>query len=93
MLNNVKRRKLSVWFAMLAAAGLAAGLTLSAQAGTARQDPTIRGAGTSMLRGGTGFPDFKPLITKFAFSFSRRRGRLRMPGAGASRAGRETRER
>jgi hypothetical protein len=69
MLNNVKRRKLSVWFAMLAAAGLAAGLTLSAQAGTARQDPTIRGAGTSMLRGGTGFPDFKPLITKFAFSF------------------------
>ncbi len=69
MLNNVKRRKLSVWLATLPAAGLAAGLTLSAQAGTAKQDPAIRGAGTTMARGGTGAPEFKPIITKFAFSY------------------------
>src|SRR5712692_3037652 len=67
--GNVKRRKLSVWLATLPAAGLAAGLTLSAQAGTAKQDPAIRGAGTTMARGGTGAPEFKPIITKFAFSF------------------------
>jgi len=69
MFERMTKRKLSLWLALLAAAGLAAGLTLSAQAGTAKQDPAIRGAGTSMARGGTGAPEFKPIITKFAFSF------------------------
>lgn len=69
MFERMTRRKLGVWFAMLAAAGLAAALTISAQAGTAKQGPAIRGAGTSMLQGGTGAPKFTPVITTFAFSF------------------------
>jgi hypothetical protein len=69
MFKEITRRRLSLWFVLLAAAGLAAGLTLSAQAGTAKRDPAIHGAGTTMARGGTGAPEFKPLLTKFAFSF------------------------
>src|SRR5712691_3157152 len=69
MFKRMTRRTLSVWFAMLAAAGLAAALTISAQAGTVKQAPAIQGAGTSMARGGTGAPKFTPVITKFAFSY------------------------
>ena len=69
MFDRISRRKRSVWLATLAAAGLAAALTISAQAGTAKEGPAIRGAGTSMLRGGTGAPKFTPVITKFAFSY------------------------
>ncbi len=91
MLDNVKRRKLSVWLATLTTAGLAAGLTPSAQAGTAKQDPAIRGAGTSMLRGGTGAPKFTPVITKFAFSFRGGEGGFEclalVPSAPAGKAG------
>jgi hypothetical protein len=74
MFERTTRRKLSAWFALLAAAGLAVGLTLSAQAGTAKQDPAIRGAGTTMARGGTGAPEFKPLLTKFAFAYRNGQG-------------------
>jgi hypothetical protein len=69
MFKRMTRRTLGVWFAMLAAAGLAAALTISAQAGTVTQTPAIRGAGTAMVRGGTGAPKFTPLTTKFAFSY------------------------
>ncbi|MFN2490947.1 MAG: hypothetical protein ABR529_14690 [Actinomycetota bacterium] len=37
-----------------------------AQAGS-RAAPVIRGAGTTMLEGGTGEPSFTPVITKLAF--------------------------
>ena len=69
MFERMTRRKLSLWLALLAAAGLAAALTVSAQARPAKRAPAIRGAGTSMLQGGTGAPDFTPVITKFAFSY------------------------
>src|SRR5712691_12269481 len=69
MFKRMTRRTLGVWFAMLVAAGLAAALTISAQAGTVKQAPAIRGAGTGMVRGGTGAPKFTPLTTKFAFSY------------------------
>jgi len=69
MLERNTRRTLGVSFAMLAAAGLAAALTISAQAGTVKQALAIQGAGTSMARGGTGAPKFTPVITKFAFSY------------------------
>ena len=69
MFERMTRKRLSVWLVLLAAAGLTAALTVSAQARTVKQNPAIRGAGTSMARGGTGAPEFKPIITKFAFSF------------------------
>src|SRR5438132_12704056 len=95
MLERNTRRTLGVSFAMLAAAGLAAALTISAQAGTVKQAPAIRGAGTSMARGGTGAPKFTPVITKFAFSYRGREGGFeclalppaapaRQPGSGPS---------
>ena len=91
MLDNIKRRKFSVWLATLAAAGLAAVLTVSAQARPAKRDPAIRGAGTSMLRGGTGAPKFTPVITKFAFSYRGGQGGFEClalaPGAPAGKPG------
>jgi hypothetical protein len=47
-----------------------------AQANTADDEPagTIRGGGTSIVRGGTGAPSFDPVITKFAFSWSDGKG-------------------
>ena len=52
------------------------GLTILARAGTSRaggghdhQSGAIRGAGTSIVRGGTGPQTFAPVLTKFGFSW------------------------
>ena len=50
-------------------------------AGSARGDDEderlrIRGAGTSMVEGGTGAPDFDPVITKFGFHWNGKSGDL-----------------
>jgi hypothetical protein len=50
--------------------------TILAQADTTDDEPagTIRGGGTSIVRGGTGAPSFDPVTTKFAFSWGEGKG-------------------
>jgi hypothetical protein len=50
--------------------------TMLAQANTAGDEhaATIRGGGTSLVRGGTGSPSFTPVMTKFAFSWRNGQG-------------------
>ena len=69
MSDRITRRRLSALAATLAVIGLAAALTIPAQAGDGKHGSGIQGAGTSMLRGGTGAPNFTPVLTKFAFSY------------------------
>lgn len=52
----------------------AAAWTVIAQAGSGEKAPDVKGAGTTMLEGGTGPPSFTPVITKVAFHWSKGRG-------------------
>jgi hypothetical protein len=63
------RRRRSVHVLILTALLCAAALSwgLLAQAGDSSAGLNARGGGTTMVRGGTGAPDFTPVITKFAF--------------------------
>jgi hypothetical protein len=53
-------------------------LATSASAGgeTADEGHRVRGAATTMLEGGTGAPDFVPVLTKLAFHWNGSRGDL-----------------
>ena len=50
--------------------------TLLAQASNKSGGPSIRGAGTTIVEGGTGSPSFAPLITKVAFRWRGGEGRF-----------------
>jgi hypothetical protein len=43
---------------------------IPAGGGSASGSPTIRGAGTTIVQGGTGNPDFVPVLTKLAFHWN-----------------------
>jgi uncharacterized protein with beta-barrel porin domain len=67
--------------------------TMLAQANTADDEhaAAIRGAGTSLVSGGTGSPDFAPVMTKFAFWWRDGKGRFEclalVPSAAAGKPG------
>lgn len=68
--------KLRSLIAVLVIAAIAAGT----QVALGREDPVghlrIRGGATTMLEGGTGAPDFTPVLTKLAFHWNGRTGDL-----------------
>jgi len=73
-MRNRRASKLVLLAAILVIAAL--GLAIFARAGTTRAGRShdhgsgaIRGAGTSLVRGGTGAPAFAPVLTKFGFSW------------------------
>jgi hypothetical protein len=72
----IKRRGLKALVGMVIAAAVAlAALAPSVTpADNERDGRSFRGAGTTMVEGGTGSPDFQPIITKVAFHW--------LPGAG-----------
>jgi hypothetical protein len=67
----VKRRSLRTLLAGVIVAGAVLMVGLIAPSGTPAGDEqdggSVRGAGTTMLEGGTGAPSFTPVITKVAF--------------------------
>jgi hypothetical protein len=70
----VKTRAFRILVLLALAVGVALSMSLLAQARTAGGDDdddngsrSIRGAGTTMVQGGTGPPSFTPLLTKVAF--------------------------
>jgi hypothetical protein len=67
-----RKRRLAALVTVALVTGVALAVALVAQAGTqVRSDDenkgAVRGAGTTMLEGGTGAPSFTPLLTKVAF--------------------------
>lgn len=66
--------------ASLIAALVIGGTAVSAQVAQGRSDPAdslrIRGGATTILEGGTGPPDFTPVLTKLAFHWDGRTGDL-----------------
>jgi hypothetical protein len=76
-----------------ASVGIALALTVIAQAGDRGDDRgrSVRGAGTTMLEGGSGPPAFDPLFTKVAFYWRGGGGRFEClalaPGAKAGNPG------
>jgi hypothetical protein len=89
----VKRRALKALLTtgVLLAAALV--WALLAQADSKANSPYIRGAGTTMLEGGTGPPSFAPVITKVAFHWRGGEGQFEClalapsPAAGAPGSG------
>jgi hypothetical protein len=89
-----RRRALTLLIAS-ALAGTALVVTLIAQAGTRERSDeggrSVRGAGTTMLEGGTGAPEFTPVLTKVAFHWQKGSGRFEClalaPSAGAGDPG------
>jgi hypothetical protein len=69
--SSMKQRTLVV-IAVLAVSLI--GATVAAQGDESRR--LIRGGATTMLEGGTGAPDFVPVLTKLAFSWNGTRGDL-----------------
>jgi hypothetical protein len=65
----VKRTGFRALFVATLVAGFALSWTLLARADNRGHGLTVHGAGTSIVRGGTGAPPIKPVITKFGFSF------------------------
>jgi hypothetical protein len=66
----VKTRRPTAWLviAMVGVALLSAAIVPTGTPAEGKRDGrTIRGAGTTMLEGGTGAPSFTPVITKVAF--------------------------
>ena len=55
--------------AVLLAAGFTSAMLAQANSSDEGHSGVIRGAGTSLVRGGTGSPSFTPVMTKFAFSW------------------------
>ncbi|HEU0247037.1 MAG TPA: hypothetical protein VFR38_08110 [Gaiellaceae bacterium] len=93
-MRRKRRRAALATIAVLA--GLALFLALVAQAGTqARSDDEdkagVRGAGTTIVEGGTGTPSFTPLLTKVAFHARNGSGRFEClalaPGSSAGDLG------
>ena len=65
----VKRTGFRVLFVAALVAGFVLSWTIFARADSRGHGLAIHGAGTSIVRGGTGAPPIKPVITKFGFSF------------------------
>lgn len=91
-----RKRRLAALVAVTVLAGVAVTVALVAQAATqARSDDEgkagVRGAGTTMVEGGTGAPSFTPLLTKVAFHARNGSGRFEClalaPGAAAGEPG------
>lgn len=66
--------------ALMIATLVLGGTTVGAQVAQGRDDPAgslhIRGGATTILEGGTGAPDFTPVLTKLAFYWDGRTGDL-----------------
>jgi hypothetical protein len=65
----VKRTGFRVLFVATLVAGFVLSWTIFARAENRGHGLAIHGAGTSIVRGGTGAPPIKPVMTKFGFSF------------------------
>jgi hypothetical protein len=72
----VKGRALKALLTTGVLLGAALVWALLAQADSKANSPYIRGAGTTMLEGGTGPPSFTPVLTKVAFHWRRGEGRF-----------------
>jgi hypothetical protein len=87
----VKRRAFKTLLTTGVLLGAALTWSLLAQADSKANSPYIRGAGTTMLEGGTGPPSFTPVITKVAFHWRGGEGRFEClalaPSAAAGSAG------
>jgi hypothetical protein len=71
---NATRVRMLLVSAVAIASLLAWAILAPARAENRSSSDAIRGAGTSLVRGGTGAPSFDPVITKFGFSWSDGRG-------------------
>jgi hypothetical protein len=69
MLKEAKRKVLLV-AAVAVVALLAWTILAQARSENRASSDAIRGAGTSLVRGGTGAPSFAPVMTKFGFSWT-----------------------
>lgn len=59
------------WIALVASGTVALSVTaIPAGGGSPAASPTIRGAGTTIVQGGTGNPDFVPVLTTLAFHWN-----------------------
>jgi len=80
-----------VWILVPVLAVVASAWAVSAEAGSAREKPSVQGGGTSMIWGGTGADSFAPILTKFAVSWSNGQGHFEClaltPSASAGSAG------
>ena len=65
----VKRSVFRVLFVAALVTGFGLSWTILAQAENRGHSPAVHGAGTSIVRGGTGAAPIKPVITKFGFSY------------------------
>jgi hypothetical protein len=74
MVTRQRLKRLFVIGALGAAVALAAAPVAPSGAGKAH--PSVRGAGTTMLEGGTGSPSFTPVLTKVAFYWRAGAGRF-----------------
>ena len=73
MLRTTSRRILVV-VVVLVVGTFAWTMLAQANATDDQQAAAIRGAGTSLIRGGTGSPSFTPVMTKFGFSWRNGQG-------------------
>lgn len=71
----MKKRAIPIGIIALALVAGSAGWAASDQDGDDKR-LKVRGAGTSIVEGGTGAPDFVPVITKFAFHWNGTSGDL-----------------
>jgi hypothetical protein len=62
-------RTILIVAAVLVTTALASTMLAQANTGDDEHAAAIRGAGTSLVRGGTGSPSFTPVMTKFALSW------------------------
>lgn len=90
MLDKAKHKVLLV-VAVAIVALLAWAILAQARPENPARFDSIRGAGTSLVRGGTGAPSFAPVMTKFGFSWSDGRGGFEclalVPSANAGKPG------
>jgi|Tabmets5t2r1_1033131.scaffolds.fasta_scaffold00619_2 hypothetical protein len=74
----IRKRGLAALIMSALVVGSVLALAVLAQAGTHDEDEearrSIRGAGTTMVEGGTGPPSFTPIVTKVAFHWSKSAG-------------------
>ena len=72
----LKKTRSKVLFVAAAAVASLLAWAILAQAHPAKsaRSSVIRGAGTSLVRGGTGSPSFAPVMTKFGFSWTNGQG-------------------
>jgi hypothetical protein len=75
----VKTKRPTAWLVIAIVVGVAllgAAIVPSGTPADGKRDGRIRGAGTTMLEGGTGSPSFTPVLTKVAFHWHAGGGRF-----------------